>query len=227
MAKPINHSFFSTWGTEMTYVFGFWFADGHMTQPDKDCSVAFTTKDLAHLQLIQKVMRSKQNIYIRSDGFYRLTIGSKTMWHDLYSLGGRPAKSLMAKIPSIPQELRRHFIHGFVDGDGSLYWETVPRRKPMLKILGGVSFLEELAQIIEEETGVGIAMVRNYSYQTPFIAYPGIKAQVLAKWLYIPGDLALERKATIAREFSAWALSKYGWKSQAVMTPQMLRILGS
>ena len=42
-----------------------------------------------------------------------------------------------------------------------------------------------------------------------------------------PGDLALERKAAIAQEFGKWELSKYGWKSQAIMTPGMLRILAS
>jgi hypothetical protein len=35
----------------------------------------------------------------------------------------------------------------------------------------------------------------------------------------------LERKAVIARQFETWELSKFGWKSQAIMTPKMRAIL--
>lgn len=119
--------------------------------------------------------------------------------------------------PVVPKEYLRHFIRGFVDGDGSLYWETSQnRRKPIIKMLGGALFLGQLSEVIDEETGVGVAEVRLYSYQTPAIAYPGIKAKVLARWLYRDGDIALERKTAIARELRSWELSKYGWKSQAM-----------
>jgi hypothetical protein len=225
MAKHVNHHFFSAWNPEMAYVLGFWFADGWMSQPDKDCHITFVTKDLAHLQLIQRTMQSEQAIYARSDGCSSLTMGSKQLWHDLFNLGGLPAKSLIVDMPYIPQDVVRHFIRGFIDGDGSLYWETVPRKRPMLSILGGISFLERLTLIIDEETGVGMARVWGYAHRTPTIAYTGIKAKVLAKWLYTSGALMLERKAAIAREFITWEPSTRGWKSLAVMTPKMHLIL--
>lgn len=92
-------------------------------------------------------------------------------------------------------------------------------------MVGGVPFLERLALVLAEERGVGVANVRDYGERTPFIFYTGIKAKVLAKWLYIGTDLALERKALIAREFDRWELSKFGWKSHQVMTPRMREIL--
>jgi hypothetical protein len=95
----------------------------------------------------------------------------------------------------------------------------------MLSILGGISFLERLTQIIDEETGAGIARVWGYAHRAPTIAYTGIKAKVLAKWLYTSGDLMLERKGAIAREFIAWEPAMRGWKSLAVMTPKMQHIL--
>jgi hypothetical protein len=107
----------------------------------------------------------------------------------------------------------------------SYYRETIPRQRPMLSVLGGRSFLERLTQTIDEETGMGIARVWDYAHRTPTIAYTGIKAKVLAKWLYTSCDLMLERKAAIAHEFIAWEPAKRGWKSQAVMTPKMQHIL--
>lgn len=225
MTKPTNRAFFSEWTPESAYVFGFWFADGSMTQPGKDYCVSFVTKDLEHLMHIRQAMQAEQKIYARPDGCYTLVIGSKQMWHDLLRLGGAPAKSLVAPMPSVSQTFMRHFIRGYVDGDGYLYWERSQRPKPMIGVVGGHRFLEALACAIDVETGVDVAKVNVYPRKTPFIAYGGIKAKVLGKWLYSNATLALERKAVIARQFETWELSKFGWKSQAVMTPKMQSIL--
>jgi hypothetical protein len=196
-----------------------------MTQPGKDHYVSFVSKDLEHLRLIRQVMQAEQKIYARPDGSYTLAIGSKQMWYDLLRLGGAPAKSLVAAMPYAPQTLMRHFIRGYMDGDGSLYWDTTQRRTPRINIVGGLSFLEKLAQVIHQDTDVGIARIRTHKSKTPYLAYTGIKAQVLAKWLYIPGELMLERKGILAHEFGTWELSKFGWKSQAAMTSRMREIL--
>ncbi len=225
MTKLADRAFFSQWTPESAYVFGFWFADGSMTQPGKDHYVSFVSKDLEHLRLIRQVMQAEQKIYARPDGSYTLAIGSKQMWYDLLRLGGAPAKSLVAAMPYVPQTLMRHFIRGYVDGDGSLYWDTTQRRTPRINIVGGLSFLEKLAQVIHQDTDVGIAKIRTHKSKIPYLAYTGIKAQVLAKWLYIPGELRLERKGMLAQEFGTWELSKFGWKSQAAMTSRMREIL--
>ena len=227
MTRHTDRAFFSQWTPESAYVFGFWFADGSMTQPGKGYCVSFVTKDLEHLRLLQQVMQAEQKIYARPDGCYTLAIGSKQMWHDLLRLGGAPAKSLVAPMPDVPQTFRRHFIRGYVDGDGSLYWDTTRRRTPRINIVGGLAFLEKLARVIHEETDVGIARIRTHKSKTPFLAYSGIKAQVLAKWLYVPGELMLERKGMLAHAFGMWELSKFGWMSQAVMTSRMREILES
>jgi hypothetical protein len=225
MTGHVNQEFFSIWNPEMAYVLGFWFADGWMTQPGNDAFICYVSKDREHLELIRNAMQSEHVIHSQGEGYFRLPIGSKRLWNDLAKLGGMPAKSLVAQMPSVPRECLRHFIRGFVDGDGSLYWDTTKRRTPRINIVGGLLFLEKLAQVIHQETEVGIAKIRTHKSKTPFLAYSGIKAQVLAKWLYIPGELMLERKGTLAQEFGTWELSKFGWKSQAVMTTRMREIL--
>jgi hypothetical protein len=225
--KQVNRGFFSVWNTEMAYILGFWFADGWMSQPDTSCYITFTSADLDHLKAIQSLLASGQKIYARTGRCYDLTIGSKQLWRDLYRLGGRPAKSLIAEMPFVPQELVHHFVRGFVDGDGCLYWNALRRATPRIHIFGGQRFLQQLASVLDQETGVGVAQVRVHKKNVLVLSYPGIKAKVLAKWMYTPGDLALERKAALAQEFGKWELSKFGWKSQTVMTPRMRQILAS
>ncbi len=220
--KQTNRAFFSVWTPEMAYILGFWFADGCMYQSNKDYRITFTSADLNHLKAIQVTLASEQKIYTRAGGrCYDLPIGSKQIWHDLYRLGGRPAKSLIAEMPFVPQELVHHFVRGFVDGDGCLYWNALRRATPRIHIFGGQSFLQQLASVIDQETGVGVAQVRVHKKSVLVLSYPGIKAKVLAKWMYTPGDLALERKAALAQEFGKWELSK------TVMTPRMQEILAS
>jgi len=85
--------------------------------------MCFVNKDREYLQCIKAVMASEQRLIVRKDGCCTFRIGNQQLWHDLHALGGRPAKSLIAEISFIPQELVRHFVRGFIDGDGSLYWD--------------------------------------------------------------------------------------------------------
>src|SRR5262249_41587274 len=102
--SPVHQAFFSQWSEEMAYVLGFWFADGCMTQPHIDASITFVSKDKNHLELIKKVMRSSHTIHRHGETCFRLRIGSKRLWNNLFTLGGRPAKSLIARVPSIPAD---------------------------------------------------------------------------------------------------------------------------
>jgi hypothetical protein len=223
--SPVNQDFFVAWSEAMSYVFGFWFADGWMSQPDKDAQVSFVSKDKEHLDLIRELMESQHRIYSRLDACFALTIGGKRLWRGLSHQGGMPAKSLTAPMPYVPQVFLRHFVRGYVDGDGYVVWETSPRRRPVIGILGGTLFLVELARILDQETGVGVAEIRAYDYLSPRVVYSGIKAKALSRWLYADTAIALERKAMIARQFAEWEPSKFGWKSKAVLTSRMRDLL--
>ncbi len=223
--SPVNPDFFATWSESMAYVFGFWFADGWMSQPGKDATVRFVSKDQDHLALIRDLMDSQHRIYARRDACYTLVIGSQYLWRGLSRQGGIPAKSLVATMPDVPCMYRRPFVRGLVDGDGYVTWDRPTRPRPVIGILGNGIFLERVAVLIDEETGVGVAPIYEYEDTWPRVRYTGIRAKVLALWLYAGMTMALERKAVSAREFAAWEPSKYGWKSQAVLTPRMQQVL--
>jgi hypothetical protein len=83
--KQVNRDFFSVWTPEMAYILGFWFADGWMSQPDKDCHITFTSADLAHLKAIQAALASEQKIYTRA-GAVAMTLPSEVSKYGMTSI---------------------------------------------------------------------------------------------------------------------------------------------
>lgn len=68
-----------------------------------------------------KYINSDRPIYKNKKGYVSINIGSTKMANDLIRLGCILRKSLVLKFPSIvSQNLIRHFIRGYMDGDGCI-----------------------------------------------------------------------------------------------------------
>lgn len=117
LQTEVNHDFFKTWSKPMSYILGYWFADGYMGQPPM-WTFSVSSKDIQILQSILKIMGSMHKITDGGKKIYHFIVGSKTIWNDLWNLGGRPAKSLIAEPPNVPANFVPHFIRGIFDGDG-------------------------------------------------------------------------------------------------------------
>jgi len=128
--------FFEKWSPEMAYVLGFLYADGDIEDVRKSSRtqyITFVSVDKEILESIKKTMGSEHNLNYRAPrkvtykngktyeslGIYRLRIGSKKMFGDLFKLGLTPRKSLTIKFPdNIPDDCFCHFVRGYFDGDG-------------------------------------------------------------------------------------------------------------
>ena len=82
---------------------------------------------------------------------YRLQIGSKEMFNDLYALGMRQNKTKSLTVPNVPNKFFCHFIRGYFDGDGNVWVGYVHKeRKTTLRTIRSVFtscsnlFLEEI-----------------------------------------------------------------------------------
>ena len=64
--KQVNQNFFKEWNNDMAYIFGYWFADGHISNPNmpswKNYEFIITSKDIKHLYLIRRLMNSNHKI---------------------------------------------------------------------------------------------------------------------------------------------------------------------
>jgi hypothetical protein len=124
--------YFSKIDTEnKAYFLGFIYADGCIHSPtsnrsSKVLSIKVHEKDGYILDILSKDIspqRSK-NIY-KSSGLSdskmaMYTVNSDDIYNDLFKLGVRERKSKECSLifPSLPSDLMRHFVRGFLDGDG-------------------------------------------------------------------------------------------------------------
>lgn len=124
-----NVDYFETINTEeKAYWLGFLYADGNVYITKNGGSVyiriELSSLDKDHLKLFLLSVGSNHPIKYRSDNTKaRVCIGSIKMGTDLYNLGCPPHKTYSIEWPSdeiVPQHLKRHFLRGYSDGDGTL-----------------------------------------------------------------------------------------------------------
>ena len=191
----------------MAYVLGFFAADGAMIKNNRGAHfIEFDITDHSVLVQIRRVIGSNHKIAIRIRNpqhkvGYRLQVGSKTMFIDLIKLGFSQRKSMTLKLPRIPEEFFGHFVRGYFDGDGCVYYahlKFADRKKPR-KILntlftcGTPIFLKELHTLLKSQ-GISGGTVRaknrgfdlSLSHQDSLALYKLMYNTGLATGLYLP-----------------------------------------
>ena len=114
----INSNFFDKWSHDMSYVLGFWWADGCMF--DSLFSISQKKEDGYILQDIAQVMGYKGPIRVIRDKYCILDINSRQITNAIFNMGGEEKKSLKCKLPYIPSKYFCDFVRGVFDGDGSI-----------------------------------------------------------------------------------------------------------
>jgi len=176
--KSINQDFFKTWTPQMAYVLGFIFADGtieDVRKSSRTCYTQLSNNDKSLLIDIKNVLSSNHIIYKRksrwiiffgkkylSSKSYHLRIGSKSIYNDLKNLGLTPRKSLIMKLPIIPNNLFHYFLRGYFDGDGCInlynrrYKNNDNKHKELKTILtsGSYMFLTQLSKKLHLLLGI-------------------------------------------------------------------------
>ena len=161
--RTANHGFFGRWSPHMAYVLGFFAADGCMIENSRGGHfIEFNITDKKLLYDIRSAFGSNHAISIRTRKNpkhkvgYRLQIGSKLMYKDLHSLGFTSRKSLTLGMPNIPKKYVQHFVRGYFDGDGCVYFKRLKfadRKNPRYILqtvfsCGSFYFLAELRKVL-------------------------------------------------------------------------------
>ena len=139
------------------------------------------------------------------------------MWNSLNNIGCVPNKSLILKFPDEKifksSDLIRHFIRGYVDGDGTLgvyqHSKSNTNLEASLNIVGTKPFLEG----VQNYLGIkGFLMQKpNCSENTYRLGYSTKKAENIADILYKDATIYLDRKYNIyISNFAALKLGKNG-----------------
>lgn len=134
-SRNINNRYFSIIDDNFkAYFIGLLFTDGSVTDSDKSRSPNIRIELAEYDSSILNVFKEKLNIdnriqYNKRDNrkfaTKSLSIRSKELAEDLSKYGIVPSKTYLTnRLPPIPEEYITSFIHGLIDGDGSVYYSA-------------------------------------------------------------------------------------------------------
>lgn len=201
----VNHDYFESIDSERkAYWLGFLMADGcifHAKQfgGSSRVQVKLADRDKHHIAKFLNDIDSVNKIWpIPSEAASQAHVCSRKMCADLTAHGCTPRKSLTLKWPTgVPNELIRHLIRGYFDGDGSADIRTKSVTKPILRIgfVGATAFLHGLSSVLWYKLGVMAAVhpIRNHFY----IELCGTAARVVRDHMYANATVWLERKREV------------------------------
>ncbi|MEK7634948.1 MAG: LAGLIDADG family homing endonuclease [Patescibacteria group bacterium] len=176
----------------MAYVLGYVYADGTLINCDyiRALYLSITSTDKDSPERIKKMMGSEHNItknkslFLKGKTFYTLKIGNHKIYNDLIKHGLYPNKSLTVQFPNIPNKYLNHFIRGYFDGDGCIYFEKsisdtgkiIIKRIRTFFTSGSKIFLEKMNTVLaNEKIENGRIYKSNRSFQLIFNNKDSIK----------------------------------------------------
>lgn len=212
--RNINQDFFKSWSNNMSYVLGFFAADGCMIRNKRSaCFIEFKICDLELLENIKQALGSDHKISKRVvknkkwKNIYRLQIGSKEIFQDLEKIGFTQAKTKNLKFPEVPKEYIGDFIRGYFDGDGCIsygYYKTKDRKENKFTFstrftCGDKKFLVSLKDKLSLDLKGGFIVKKERGYE---LVYSHKDSLALFDILYnnIPRCIFLERKYSKFKE---------------------------
>ena len=204
---------------EKAYWLGFLYADGCVETFDRFLvELTLSSKDKEHVTAFANfVSESKQpkdnEIHIKhlDKTFYstKFSAYNQKLAKDLESKGCTPRKSLTLTFPDsdiVPEEFIRHFIRGYVDGDGSLgIYKKGNSFDLRLSINGTFEFLsgiqDKFNQYIEGYKKVNVRKTKG----NDFVIQKGGKTDSfkVIDWIYNGSTIYLDRKYKIYQEMIA------------------------
>jgi len=198
----INFKFFEEWNKDSAYVLGFFMADGCVEPHFNRISCELSMKDYDHLVNIRNLIGSTNPICKKKTRYScSLAIHNKKMVNDVVSKGMIPRKTTRVRLPYMPDEVFKDFLRGYIDGDGSIWYER--NNYIRMSILGNRGYIQDIANKIYSFYGVeGSITERNKHLNTGNcygMKFSGKKAKVILNDIYYDNCFTLMRKKVLAR----------------------------
>ena len=161
----LNQNFFKEINTEeKAYIFGFICADGHVDLKNNRVQITLAEKDKDILEKICNCLESNTIIkeIIRENPYHeterklltllKIGLNSSILVKDLVNLGIKPNKTYSLDgniVKYIPENLMRHFLRGYFDGDGNVIYgvKYSSGTKHNVNICGNLDFLLKTYQV--------------------------------------------------------------------------------
>jgi hypothetical protein len=136
-------------------------------------------------------------------------VNRKEICDQLISHGCVPNKSLILEFPTtVPNELIRHFMRGYSDGDGCIYKNHFKNKKTINTIWKFVStkqFCQQTAKTLKEELGIScsqsLSRPKTNQITTTLSVGGNLQVRKVLDWLYQDATIYLPRKHDKYQEF--------------------------
>jgi len=213
----INTSLFKMINTEAgAYFLGLLYADGNVQIKNSAYCVSLKLKsnDQCIIEKFRDIMSPSSSVKITQNknspntySYFR--VNQKEVCEQLISHGCVPNKSLILEFPTtVPNELIRHFLRGYSDGDGTIYKNKFKHKKTIntiWKIISTKQFCEQVAKILKEQLDVNcsqsLSSTKTNKITTTLVVGGNLQSRKVLDWLYQDATIYLPRKHEKYLEF--------------------------
>lgn len=214
----MNYNYFDCIDTEeKAYWLGFIYADGYISKPERmykgkikrgnyKFEISLKADDVLHLEKFKTAIEYDKDIKISKTNFIRsnrcrISFNNKHFWNTLNDYGCTPVKSLNLKFPNDDifknKKLIKHFIRGYIDGDGSIAYKNAKHTDFQLRILGTEHFLNNLQKKLPLEK-----LNKLYKDINIFeLCFNSSRGLYVCKYLYEDASIYLNRKMDRYKEY--------------------------
>lgn len=201
---------------EKAYWLGFIYADGCNTAGALSFHLAL--KDKSHLEKFKKALNSNHPIFASIQYGHRQNSREKIYFHvylriknkylvaSLEKVGVVPRKTLTLEFPLIsdvmPYPLANHFIRGYFDGDGSVFFNDWRNRQGRVSFCGTQAMLSTIAYVMDiKYTGFR----KKHNANIYELDYGGSRlVERIYNFLYTDATVWLDRKKEKFEEILSW-----------------------
>lgn len=201
-----NISAFDEYSEESCYWAGFLAADGCVDNKNR-VRLMLKYEDINHLEKFRGFLQSQHKIASNTDKYNRasLELTSKELCEALeINFNIVPLKSLVLEFPTqVPDEMLKHYIRGYFDGDGSAC-ESFSNRNSLTKSFyatfssGSSSFSVYLFNYLANKLSLG-GTLQDFrpEVEKHQLKYNTNDAKTLLEWMYSGACVYLDRKHEI------------------------------
>lgn len=204
-----NESFFDIIDNEeKAYWLGFVAADGCVHKRKGKLSpvikLTLSNKDKDHIAKFRKSISSNHTITDGSNfnekrniNYYSssLTLPSLHMFESLATYGVIPNKTLIIEFPKIAHELIHHYIRGYYDGDGCIYFTK--KGTAVFSITSNRKIINQIQDILVEQCNLKKTklLYKHKNSNAGAMSYVGnIQVKRIVEYLYKDATIFLDRK---------------------------------
>jgi intein/homing endonuclease len=212
--KNLNEFIFDNIDTEeKAYWLGFIFADGTISSTRFRFELSLSLKDIDHLEKFRQFIGYIKPLKIEKAGYgkrseqqymrCRLYFNSKHLHGILNSYGCTPRKSLTLQFPKKSifktNSLIRHFLRGYIDGDGCITYATKDHSGMNLNLLGTKQFLVDFQNNLPLEKSNKIR--KKIDEKVYSLSYQRNRGLYVCKYIYLNSTIYLDRKFKKFQEY--------------------------